>query len=65
MAGFGFGAKEARYNTRLAKNIREQINLCGACGVELPATELLCMECRATLGHFNDVSDHLREASGD
>ena len=45
----GYGAKEARYNTRLAKQTREQVNLCGACGEEIAATELLCTECRGTL----------------
>ena len=50
MSGYGFGVKEARYNTRLGKQSREQVNLCGACGRELPATELLCKPCRSTLG---------------
>lgn len=46
----GYGTKEARYNTRLAKGSRGQVNLCGACGAELAATELLCKQCRGTLG---------------
>lgn len=46
----GYGAKEARYNTRLAKQTREYVNLCGACGDEIAATELLCIDCRGTLG---------------
>jgi predicted amidophosphoribosyltransferase len=54
----GYGAKEARYNTRLAKQTRGQVNLCGACGAELAATELLCKECRGTLGpNAEGVSD--------
>lgn len=44
-----FGAKEARYATRLGKQSRDQVNLCGACGAELSATELLCAECRGSL----------------
>ena len=44
----GYGTKEARYNTRLAKGTREQVNLCGACGEEVAATELLCNDCRGT-----------------
>lgn len=45
----GYSAKEARYNTRLAKQTREQVNLCGVCGEEIAATELLCVGCRGTL----------------
>jgi len=46
----GYGAKEARYNTRLAKQTREQVNLCGACADPISGTELLCTGCRGTLG---------------
>ncbi len=49
MSGYGYGAKEARYATRLGKQSREQVNQCGSCGVELPATELLCKECKGTM----------------
>jgi predicted amidophosphoribosyltransferase len=45
----GYGAKEARYVTRLSKGNRGQINLCGSCGDEIAATELLCPDCRGTL----------------
>jgi predicted amidophosphoribosyltransferase len=55
MAGYGYGAKEARYATRLGKQNREQVNLCGSCAAELPATELLCKDCKGTMG--NDSSD--------
>ncbi len=48
MAGYS-GAAEARYNTRLAKQSREQINLCGSCATPIASTELLCKECRGTL----------------
>ena len=40
----GYGAKEAR----IIRETRERINLCGACGIEVSATELLCKECRGT-----------------
>ena len=61
MSGYGYGAKEARYNTRLAKDSREQVNLCGACGEAIPATELLCIDCRGTLGPYERVK--AREAA--
>lgn len=51
----GYGTKEARYNTRLEKGTREQVNLCGACGDEIAATELLCTECRGTLAPTPEV----------
>jgi len=38
--------KEARE----PKPVRPQINLCGACGEEISASELLCKECRVTMG---------------
>lgn len=53
----GYGTKEARYNTRLAKGTRDQVNLCGACGEEIAATELLCVECRGTLGPVEQESE--------
>lgn len=45
MAKSGYGVKEARIRTP-----REQVNLCGACGKEISATELLCPPCRGTMG---------------
>ena len=36
---------------------RERVNLCGACGTEVGATELLCRECRGTLGPVEQESD--------
>lgn len=45
----GYATKEARYATRLSKGTRDQINLCGSCGDEIGATELLCKDCRGTL----------------
>lgn len=58
----GYGAKEARYNTRLGKQTKGQVNLCGACGEEIAATELLCIECRGTLGptHPEDEGEEAR-----
>ena len=29
---------------------RQQVNLCGACGEEISASELLCKDCRHTMG---------------
>ena len=45
MSKSGFGVKEAR-----VKPVREQVNLCGSCGSEISATELLCKGCRGTMG---------------
>lgn len=41
----GFGAKEAR----IGRESRTQVNLCGMCGDEIGATELLCQDCRGTI----------------
>lgn len=38
----GYGAKEARIN----KERKPRVNLCGACGDEIDANELLCTECK-------------------
>ena len=43
----GYGMKEARI-----KDNREQVNLCGDCGVEIEATRLLCDECRVELREY-------------
>lgn len=51
-SGSGFGVKEAR-----VKPAREQVNLCGACGSEISATELLCKECRGTMGRVPSIFD--------
>jgi hypothetical protein len=48
----GFGAKEAR-----VKPSREQVNLCGSCGTEISATELLCKGCRGTMGRVPSIFD--------
>lgn len=40
-----FGAKEAR-EPRIKADRRPRVNLCGCCGEEVSATELLCKECR-------------------
>lgn len=45
MARSAFGAKEARI-----REPREQVNLCGACGSPISASELLCKGCRGTMG---------------
>jgi hypothetical protein len=45
----GYGVKEARYNTRLAKQTQERVNFCGSCGDEIDATDLLCVDCRGTM----------------
>lgn len=29
---------------------RQQVNLCGACGDQISASELLCKDCRGTMG---------------
>jgi predicted amidophosphoribosyltransferase len=65
MAGYGVGAKEARYNTRLSKKSHEQVNLCGCCGVDIPSTELLCKECRGTLGPQEPGNGHFHNAHAD
>jgi predicted amidophosphoribosyltransferase len=47
--------KDTRYNTWLAKHSRKQINLCGACGAEISATELLCVDCRGALNKLSQI----------
>jgi hypothetical protein len=37
-----YGAKEARINQQR----KPRVNLCGACGVTVSETELLCADCR-------------------
>lgn len=44
MSKSAFAVKEAR-----VKPTRQPINLCGSCGTEISASELLCRECRHTL----------------
>ena len=45
----GYATKEARYATRLGKQSRDQVNLCGECGREISGNDLLCNKCRGTL----------------
>lgn len=51
-SGSGFGVKEAR-----VKPAREQVNLCGSCASKISATELLCKECRGTMGRVPSLFD--------
>lgn len=43
-----FAVKEAR-----VRPTRQQVNLCGSCGKEISATELLCRGCRGTMGRLD------------
>ena len=50
MSRSAFAVKEAR-----VRPTRQPVNLCGSCGKEISATELLCRGCRGTMGRL-DVS---------
>jgi len=43
---------------RVLRPTRERVNLCGACGTEINATELLCKECRGTPRLIEEESEY-------
>lgn len=53
--------KEARE----PKPRRQQINLCGVCGDEISASELLCKECRHTMGRVQPPEGEHAHVWGD
>lgn len=50
----GYGAKEARIN----RETRVRVNLCGSCGEEIDQNELLCTDCRGTMGSVESDVDY-------
>jgi hypothetical protein len=48
---------------RIKGDRKPRINLCGDCGCPLPATELLCSECRQSI-LIQDTEEDTRDISG-
>ena len=50
----------AMTEARIKGDRKPRINLCGGCGCPLPATELLCRECRQSI-LIQDTEEDTRE----